>query len=94
MAEVEITIRLPAELVARVREHEWELEPLIAELVARQLDEADEIEDTPNEVILENIRAGFKAALAELGRPIEVLFAELDEEMSEDADPGHRNAPI
>ncbi len=93
MADVQITVRLPAELVEEADELGLLSDEMIAKLlqseVERRLSEPNDDEDTPDEVILAHLREAFGDALAGRIRPIEELFAEVDKELSEDGDESH-----
>jgi len=81
MADVEFTVHLPAALADKVRERGLEIDMLFAEFVEKQMDHLDneeEYEDTPDEVILEHLREALTDALAGRDlRPADEVLAEL-----------------
>jgi hypothetical protein len=91
MADVQITVRLPAELVEEADELGLLSDEMIAKLlqseVERRLSETDEDDDTPDEVILAHLREAFVDALAGNNlRPAREVMDELRRELEADDD--------
>ena len=91
MADVQITVRLPAELVEEADELGLLSDEMIAKLlqseVERRLSETDEDEDTPDEVILAHLREALSDALAGNNlRPAREVMDELRRELEADDD--------
>lgn len=93
MADVQIMVRLPAELVEEADELGLLSDEMIAKLlqseVEHRLSETDEDEDTPNEVILAHLREAFGDALAGNNlRPAREVLDEVRRELEADDDEG------
>jgi predicted transcriptional regulator len=80
-----LQLELPEALTERLREvadeRNLSLDKAVVEVLEDYFDGEDEMEDTPNEKILRDIKESFRDALAGRTRPIEELLAELDDEM-------------
>ncbi len=88
MADVEITFRLPAELVEKARERGLLTAQIYAEWLQDELEygeDEDAYEDTPDEVILEHLREALTDALAGRNlRPAREVLDEIRRELEEE----------
>jgi hypothetical protein len=97
---IELTSLLSPEAVERLQEEaERQHVPLTdvvrdaLQMYVADLDEPD-YEDTPNEEILNDLREAFRDVFAGRTRPIEDLFAELNEELVHNADNNTNNQTV
>ena len=90
LTTIELTTLLPPKMMERLQaeaeRQQLPLPELVRDAIETYLEEIEEIfEDTPDEKILADLKEALGDALAGRTRPIEELFAEVDQEMADDA---------